>query len=178
MWRHIGSTTILGRISIYDPDFEGFAFTNPVDFGGDGANVIVRPGGIIADVPVADVPFATERLALDIDNGTTVTAGSGAGVGSGGTASLPFGARDRGCRVRIVSGTAPAGAGNLLFHITFGIPGNRDFAIVQATEATPTAALGAFTFGLDTTGFDVYAQSAMAPSTTYDFFFHAQTSYA
>lgn len=178
MWRHIGSTSILGRISIYDPDFEGFAFSNPVDFGGDGANVIVRPGGIIADVPAADVPFATERLAEDLDNGTTVTAGSGAGVGSGGTASLPYGGKDRGCRIRIASGSAPAGAGNLICHVTFGLPGIRDFVIIQAADATPTAALGAFTYGLDANGFDVYAQGAMDPSTTYDFFFHAQKAYA
>ena len=179
MWRHIGSTSILSRISIYDPDLEANA-AFPVDFGGDGASVMVRPGGIILGPSVSTYTFATERQGLDIDtgDGTTVTAGSGAGVASGGTASLPYGARDRGVRLRIVTGTSPAGAGNLICHVTFGVPSYRDFVIIQATDTTAAAALGAFTYGLDTTGFDVYAQAAMAPSTTYDFFFHAQKAYA
>jgi len=178
MWRHIGSTSILQLISIYDPDFESPVVEAPVDFGGDGANVIVRPGGIILGPPVGDVPFAIERQAADIDNGTTVTAGAGAGVASGGTASLPFGARDRGCRIRIVSGSSPGVAGTLICHVTFGVPSFRDFAIIQGAEATATAALHPFTYGLDQNGFDVYAEEAMAPNTSYDFFFHAQKSYA
>jgi hypothetical protein len=176
MWRHVGAQNILGRIDIIDPDLESGA-AHPVDFGGDGANVIVRPGGVIFGPARSTYTFATQQLALDVDTGLTVTAGNGAGVGSGGTATTPFGARDHGCRIRIVSGTAPGGAGSLIAHVTFGIVGARDAVIIQGAEATPTAALGAFTFGLNSTGFDIYAVNAMAPSTTYDFFFIAQKAY-
>ena len=76
-----------------------------------------------------------------------------------------------------MSGSAPAGAGNLICSVTFGLVGTRDAVVLQATNATPTAALGLFTYGLTTTGFDVYAQSAMAGGTTYDFYFFAQKAY-
>ena len=172
MWRHDGSD--IDRISIYDPDLESSA-ANPVDFGGDGANVIVRPGGIISGPAAADVIFGTQRLGIDIDTNLTVT--PGAAAGTGGAASTPFGARDHGCRIRIVSGTSPGAAGSLVCSVTFGVEGTRDAVVLQATEATPTAALGLFTFGVSTTGFDVYAQAQMAENTTYDFHFIALKAY-
>jgi len=172
MWRHDGSD--IDRISIYDPDLESSA-ANPVDFGGDGANVIVRPGGLFSGPDASDVIFGTQRLGIDINTNLTVTAGAAAGTG--GVASTPYGARDHGCRIRIVSGTSPGAAGSLVCSVTFGVEGTRDAVVLQPTEATPTAALGLFTFGLSTSGFDVYTQAQMAENTTYDFHFIALKAY-
>lgn len=176
MWKHEGAVE---RMSIYDPDLEGPVFDNPVDFGGLGDNVIVRPGGILLgpDLTAAESQYATRILAIDVDTNLTVVAGAGAGVASGGVASTPFGGRDHGCRIRIASGSAPGGAGSLICSVTYGRAGFRDAIILQATDTTPAAELGLFPFGFTETGFDVYAREAMAPSTTYDFYFLAQKAY-
>lgn len=173
MWNQ---TADVERVSIYDPDFEANA-AFPVYFGGQGANTIVRPGGIILGPDKADVIFATQVLGIDIDTNLTVAAGSGAGVASGGTATLPYGARDHGCRIRIATGTAPAAAGNLICSVTYGVEGFRDAIILQGTDTTPAAAAGFFPYGFADTGFDVYAQQSLLPSTTYDFYFFAQKAY-
>lgn len=173
MWKHTGG---VDRVSVYDPDFES-PDEYPVDFGGEGANTIVRPGGLILGPDPADVIFATQVLGIDVDTGLSVAAGAGAGVATGGTATTPFGARDHGCRIRIATGTAPGGAGTLICSVTYGVPGFRDAIFLQGTDTTPAAAAGFFPYGFSDTGFDVYAQEALDPSTTYDFYFVAQKAY-
>lgn len=172
MFRPIGGVS---RVVVEDPDFEGFDFDNPIDFTGtSAADILVRPGGFMGGPDVTVVPFATEGLAENAVENFTLTAGPGAGVTTGGVASRPLGGNDNDGMIRIQTGTVPAGAGNLICSVRFKKTGPRFSIILKETNDNITPGLTYFPYNVNgnfNTGFDVYSNTALGASKTYDFFY-------